>query len=550
MKTISINMNKFRNFIGAGLLFVFAFVSCTKDDADIPPIESINPDDIINLGDIREMIVPGETYTFHNSGKQLFATVTMDERNGNIYRQAYIQDPGGAINLRMAVSADLMVGDSIRLALDGASVSYFNNMLQLDSVDGTKQIVKQAEEKFIEPEVLTINEIKAGGYQAQLVQINNVQFLENELGETWADGINLMSVNRTLQDCDNNTIIVRTSGYADFANEILPEGNGSFIGIVGQFGDVWQLYVRDPNELTMTNERCEIDTGESGSGTFEDPYNVAYAYNNNSGDNVWIQGYIIGVMETNVDPFEPSFTAPFNTNSNIIIADSPDETNLNNALIVQLPFGDIRNVLNLVDNPQMQGELVKLKGNLELYFGVPGLKETSDYWYDGDIPPPPEAIFEENFDSDLGDFTDYNIAGEQIWTHATFDGGTAYVNGFSGGSARENENWLISPMISLENHTGVFLKIREAINYITNYNDVKVLIANDFDGENPAESGTWVEFSGFNRPPGDSWTYIDSGEIDISQFDGDSIHIAFKYTSTTSGASAWQISKVALEAEE
>ncbi len=543
MKTISINMNNFRNFIGAGLLFVFAFVSCTKDDTDIPPIESINPDDIINLGDIREMIVPGETYTFHNTGTQLFATVTMDQRNGNIYRQAYIQDPTGAINLRMAVSANLTVGDSIRLSLDGASISYFNNMLQLDSVDGTKQIVKQAEEKFIEPKVLTINEIKAGGYQAQLVQINNVQFLENELGETWADAINLNSVNRTLQDCDNNTIIVRTSGYADFANEILPEGNGSFIGIVGQFGDVWQLYVRDPNELTMANDRCVIDTGESGSGTFDDPYNIAYAYNNNSGNDIWVQGYIIGVMETSVDPFEPSFTAPFSTNSNIIIADDPDETNMNNALIVQLPFGSSPRVaLNLVDNPQRLGVSVKLKGNLAAYFGVPGMRDTSDYWMeDDDDPddpdlPDPVTFIDEDFQSypdhdiiDDNGWTAYAEAGSRNWICRTYqDNHYAQATAYNSADA-QNIMWMITPPIDLDAMTNPTFEFESAKAFYT-HDGFSLHISTNFDGENVTDAD-WQTLDAVLAGQSDADNaWIHSGLIDLSSYSG-IVHIAWKYVS-------------------
>ena len=539
-------MNKFRFLKGGAIFLVLAvlFANCEKEETDIPPIATINPDSIVTLGEIRGMIVPGETYTFRNTGTQLFATVTMDQRNGNIYRQAYIQDPSGAVNLRMALSADLTVGDSIRLSLDGASISYFNNMLQLDSVDGTRQIVKQASEKYIEPEVVTINDIKAGGHQAKLVKLENVQFLESELGETWADGINLINVNRTLQDCENNTIIVRTSGYADFANALLPEGNGSFIGIVGQFGDVWQLYVRDPNELTMTNERCEIDTGESGSGTFEDPYNVSYAYNNNSGDDVWVQGYIIGVMETIADPFEPSFTAPFNTNSNIIIADSEDETNMNNALIVQLPFGSTpRAALNLVDNPQRLGVLVKLKGNLAAYFGVPGMRDTSDYWmedddHDPDDPdlPDPVTFIDEDFQSypdhsiiDDHGWTAYAEAGSRNWICRTFqDNHYAQATAYNSADA-QNIMWMITPPIDLDAMTNPTFEFESAKAFYT-HDGFSLHISTNFDGENVTDAD-WQTLDAVLAGQSDADNaWIHSGLIDLSSYSG-IVHIAWKYVS-------------------
>ena len=535
-------MNKFRFLKGGAIFLVLSvlFTNCEKEETDIPPIATINPDSIVTLGEIREMIVPGETYTFRNTGKQLFATVTMDQRNGNIYRQAYIQDPTGAVNLRMALSADLTVGDSIRISLDGATISYFNNMLQLDSVDGTRQIVKQASEKYIEPEVVTINDIKAGGHQAKLVKLESVQFLESELGETWADGINLTNVNRNLQDCENNRIIVRTSGYADFANDLLPEGNGRFIGIVGQFGDVWQLYVRDPQELEMSDERCEIEP----YGTFDNPYTVEFAYLNNSGTDLWVQGYIIGVMETSVDPFEPRFNPPFSTNSNIIIADDPDETNMNNALIVQLPFGSTpRAALNLLDNPQRLGVLVKLKGNLAAYFGVPGMRDTSDYWmedddHDPDDPdlPDPVTFIDEDFQSypdhsiiDDHGWTAYAETGSRNWICRTFqENHYAQATAF-GSNDPTNNMWMITPPIDLDAMTNPTFEFESAKAFYT-HDGFSLHISTNFDGVNVTDAN-WQTLDAILAGQGDpDNAWIHSGFLDLSSYSG-IVHIAWKYVS-------------------
>lgn len=42
--------------------------------------------------------------------------------------------------------------------------------------------------------------------------------------------LNQTTVNRTLTDCNTN-VIVRNSGYANFAGDPLPSGNGSFISV-------------------------------------------------------------------------------------------------------------------------------------------------------------------------------------------------------------------------------------------------------------------------------------------------------------------------------
>ena len=61
--------------------------------------------------------------------------------------------------------------------------------------------------------------------------------------------------------------------------------------------------------------------------------------------------------------------------TNILIADNADETDYTKCLVVQLPSGDVRNALNLVDNPGNLKKKVVLTATLETYFGVAGLKD-------------------------------------------------------------------------------------------------------------------------------------------------------------------------------
>ncbi|MFW5725824.1 MAG: hypothetical protein ACOCX0_05190, partial [Bacteroidota bacterium] len=80
------NIFKVMSLVAVSLLLA----NCNTEEQDIPPIETLSPDSIITLAELRAMITSGQTYRFENSGKQVFAVVTMDEKNGNIYRQAYI----------------------------------------------------------------------------------------------------------------------------------------------------------------------------------------------------------------------------------------------------------------------------------------------------------------------------------------------------------------------------------------------------------------------------------------------------------------------------
>lgn len=115
---------------------------------------------------------------------------------------------------------------------------------------------------------------------------------------------------------------------------------------------------------------------------------VTEAIANNSGA-ATVEGYIVGI--TNNGP-KYQHQGPFTVNTNIAIADSASETNVSKILPVQLPTGNVRNALNLVDHPENLGKKVQLTGNLEGYFSVPGLKSVKEYNFvdSGSEPEEPE----------------------------------------------------------------------------------------------------------------------------------------------------------------
>ncbi len=123
-----------------------------------------------------------------------------------------------------------------------------------------------------------------------------------------------------------------------------------------------------------------------GNGTYENPYtaNDVLLLNNSNTGNYGVKAYIVGQINgKSISGAE--FNAPFsgssnddgtvnNYNTNILIANSADETNSNNCVPVQLPSGALRTGLNLVQNPDLDGQEVLIYGSLEAYFGTAGVK--------------------------------------------------------------------------------------------------------------------------------------------------------------------------------
>ena len=111
-------------------------------------------------------------------------------------------------------------------------------------------------------------------------------------------------------------------------------------------------------------------------GSKERPYTVAEAIANrgeeDNKDYVWVKAYIVGTEKSGL-----SLVGAVETN--LLIADNKDESDLSNTMPVELPDNKVRRNLNLKNNPSMYKAKVLLYGTLEKYFGGTGLKKVKEY---------------------------------------------------------------------------------------------------------------------------------------------------------------------------
>ena len=151
-------------------------------------------------------------------------------------------------------------------------------------------------------------------------------------------------------------------------------------------------------------------------------------------------------------------------------------------------------------------------------------------------------ISKETFDTSLGEWTAYNVFGEQVWEWADYGNppGCAKGNGYSG-AAMENEDWLISPKMNLTNYTNLTFGFDHARNYASN-EGLYVMISSDYDGTSDPNNAIWDDITGsFAFPDPGSWDFNPAGTADISAYNIDGIYIAFIYNSTDTDASTWEI---------
>ena len=111
-------------------------------------------------------------------------------------------------------------------------------------------------------------------------------------------------------------------------------------------------------------------------------YTVAQARENAGEEDVWVGGYIVG---GDLSSSSASFAPPFKSRTNILLGSRSSVTDKLTCLSVQLQKGDIRDDLNLVDNPDILGTFVYLKGDIvNAYYGIPGIQNITEYRFKDD----------------------------------------------------------------------------------------------------------------------------------------------------------------------
>lgn len=214
----------------------------------------------------------------------LKAVITGNDESGNIFKKIYLQDETGAIEMEVDQSSVYNyypVGQTVYVDLNGLSISVYGDEQQLGHPEGylyrtpwedfEKHVSKDgwANPENAKPVVIDdISTINAApdNYKFKLVQFTGVTFQNGGKGIfAPEDGYG----EENITDSHGNTIMIRTSNYASFAGNKLPEGKGNVTGILGRFRGTWQLTLRTANDVsdfTGSNEEGGNEGGETPSG--------------------------------------------------------------------------------------------------------------------------------------------------------------------------------------------------------------------------------------------------------------------------------------------
>jgi len=302
-----------QNSLLAVLMLVFTLNSCVKTEFDQPPVGGDGKDIPTNatIAQLKSLHEVNGAYDLISQDLVIGGTVIMDDRTGNYYKTIVIQDSTGGVEVKFSngfLYNRYPVGRKIYINCKGLVLTDYNGLIQLvggvlyengvPSDIGITENQKRTnitrgflgaapEPRLVEPGDFNRNIVST------LIRLEGVQFTPADTAQTWADAPSGSSVNRYLANCCGQEVLVRTSGYSDFAIQKTPSGKGNITGVLSVYGNTYQLYIRDLTDVDMTGARCG---GVSGNEVLAPISQVKAAYTGSTAcapGNTKIKGVVI-----------------------------------------------------------------------------------------------------------------------------------------------------------------------------------------------------------------------------------------------------------------
>lgn len=264
-------MNKITRYLIGSFFLLALLQGCDYNDYDNPP-EEVGTDNITathTIQQLKDMYTRGGTEV--NSDVIVKGRVISSDKEGNIYKALMIQDETGGIEIKINSSGlynyyrpgrvVYLHANSLKLGAYGGTVSigtvpidnnYENDFIPSPVVQN--YVAKGLKESPVTPLLAAISSLRKQ-YSNTLVKIEGVQFLASELGLSYADGKENITQNRTLIDKNGNRLVVRTSGYARFAETKIAQGSGSITGILTYFNETAQLTIVKIDDVQLDKPR-------------------------------------------------------------------------------------------------------------------------------------------------------------------------------------------------------------------------------------------------------------------------------------------------------
>lgn len=263
--------------------------SCMADSFDAPSTTadkvfgnpSLTEKNVISIADLKS------TYSsvISNNGMkqitdeiQIKGTVIGNDIEGNIYNEVFIDDGTGAFIICIAqggIYGFLPVGQEILVDLKDLYIGAYGQQGEIGtpytSASGSTYVSRMS--RFLWNDhfkLIGSNPSSVTPEEFDQSRVSNASYLESHCGKLMtlkgvelqaADGkatfapddgsvpLTANCVNRNFKGINSNQLVLRTSTFADFAGNVMPEGKVNVTGIFTRYRNTWQILMRSINDI-------------------------------------------------------------------------------------------------------------------------------------------------------------------------------------------------------------------------------------------------------------------------------------------------------------
>lgn len=281
-------MKNFKIIFAALLAIVFG--TACNHELDEAPYLTFDGEANMTIADLLDLHYVGEADSYDSipDNTIICGVITSSDEADNCYKYLTIQDETGGIMIKVDDShlyPKYQIGQKIYVKCGDMVIGDYRKNKQIGFwVDGSMTgIASSQEDLYIfrdglvgpEPDAIVISsasQIDESLYN-RLVKLENCHFALGGQANYCDAGQN---TSRDIVFADNSSIVLRTSSYATFANDLLPDGEGDLYGILTIYNRTVQFVIRTLADVKIgsssqtTAENCfnlELQHGQDPFGT-------------------------------------------------------------------------------------------------------------------------------------------------------------------------------------------------------------------------------------------------------------------------------------------
>ncbi len=263
------------------LLATIVTLSACKKNFEQPPAptDAVGLEANTSIATLKALHTVSAAYDVITSDIIISGIVTANDKSGNLYKQIFIQDTTGAMQV-MIEAASLYgtypVGRRVFIRCKGLCLTDYHGTMQMGllthdqagipSVQGIlgsnlgDYVIGGSIGNPVEPLAVTTGDLGTNmqnRYINAFIQLEDFEVDAADTSKTYSDTSAYKNTeNRAIENCTGSSILVRNSAYASFAAFKMPKGNGSIAAIYTIYNSDKQLLLRDTSDVKFYNLRC------------------------------------------------------------------------------------------------------------------------------------------------------------------------------------------------------------------------------------------------------------------------------------------------------